>query len=101
MSQWELARMVLYSYDDYITVAVLPWNDDRAIIEYRPAKPSVLVYILTNQVVSPIYNTRIRQQSTAARHMATTQYVWTGQVINYDVHKLTEDSGQQWSVSWD
>ena len=33
--------------------AVLPWNDDWAIIEYRPAKPSVLVYILTNQVGVP------------------------------------------------
>ena len=30
-----------------------------------------------------------------------TQYVQTGQVINYNVHKLTEDSSQQWSVSWD
>ena len=52
------------------------------------SQPSVLVYILTNQVGVPYLKHKNQATVQATRHMATTQNVRTGQVINYDVPKL-------------
>ena len=98
-----MGRLTCTTYSHHKVGNTLAWCTATKLTKsLSTSQPSVLFYILTNQVCVPYLKHQESGNSPYGnRHMATTQYVRTGQVINYDVHKLTEDSSQQWSVSWD